>query len=904
MSVFRCTSRGVPPGRRALTLVAVVALLAAAHGCTRNFYRRSADKEVNDILVEKDVYPQWKIEQYHVYPDPRARFADTGCPDRPATPPDDEAAYKLAPHPQQPGCAGVGTTEGTAWLEIMKIWDEQNREARSRDAAAEDEAAKQAGHVQTLFDAPPIQEQKNGFLIKLDQAVELGLINSREYQSFREDLYESALPVTSERFSFAFQWAVIENAFRQWAGPFSSVGQQNNWTLNTNTGFTKFFSTGALLTLAFANKTVFDFTHAGNLSTSSSINLDFIQPLLRGGGKAVALENLTQAERNLLYDIRGYGHFREDFYGSIALGTTLPSNLAAVSGIGGGGGSPISVLASLGIASTDVSGSFRGYLPSLFRELDMAVDRKYVKDLEKALVLFEGFQEGGQVSPLQVAQVNSTLLQARNAVLKDIQDTTNAIDQLKLQLGVPANLPLVLDDAPARDITAQLDRYYQILDDSDSTFKQVEQQENLPPEKLRAFLQGVFANSRLTRGTDFAKKSPAAWQAWAKADDKTLDSRLKELGKQRRDLLDRKTELEMKNQTLSPEEARTLRQTEFDLDVGALEDVVRAYERLPKNVKAGDRLKRFRLIAYSAEVVLVWGRNERFDKIGQSWPTLPGAPLEDVDLLTADVDQGQMKAVQAALAGRWDLMNARAQVVDAWRQVAVTANALMGVFNVQYHLDSQTRPGGLNPFGFAADRTNQQLILNATLPLVRVNERNNYRIALINFQRARRNLMSAEDTIAAQVRFDVRQLHLFAENFKIQQKVLESLYSQVENALEVIVAPVDPDQLKATGTAGQANAAALTNQYLGALGSLNGAQTQMYRIWLSYLATRMQLYIDLERLPLDNRGVWIDERGASGDPSCAGTGTGAPHVERGNPDPQPAERPRLLPPPEGRPALE
>ena len=98
---------------------------------------------------------------------------------------------------------------------------------------------------------------------------------------------------------------------------------------------------------------------------------------------------------------------------------------------------------------------------------------------------------------------------------------------------------------------------------------------------------------------------------------------------------------------------------------------------------------------------------------------------------------------------------------------------------------------------------------------------------------------------------------MFAENYKIQQKILESLYSQVENALEVIVAPVDPDSLKATGTAGQANAAALTNQYLGALGQLNQQQTQVYRLWLSYLSTRMVLYLDLERLPLgaDGGGV-------------------------------------------------
>jgi hypothetical protein len=128
--------------------------------------------------------------------------------------------------------------------------------------------------------------------------------------------------------------------------------------------------------------------------------------------------------------------------------------------------------------------------------------------------------------------------------------------------------------------------------------------------------------------------------------------------------------------------------------------------------------------------------------------------------------------------------------------------------------------------------------------------------------------MNLEDNIAANVRFDVRQLHLFAANYKIQQKVLESLYSQVENALEVIVAPADPDALKSTGTAAQANAAALTNQYLGALSGLNGAQTKMYDIWLSFLATRMQLYLDLELLPLDQRGVWIDELGPS--PDAAG----------------------------------
>jgi hypothetical protein len=873
---------------RLLLLVGALGVLVVLGGCTRAFYRKQADKEVNDILQEKDKYQDWKIEQFHVYNDPRARFADPYNPDRYPMPPDDEPTWKLSPHPQQPGHAGVANTEGTAYLDIIKTWDAQNRAERAAETVdtppelkgTEKEAGyaiDRGGSIQAIYDGPLSQQQR--FLLKLEDTVELGLINSREYQSIREDLYLAALPVTQQRFSFAWQWAAIENAIRQWAGPSSLVGHQNNWTLGSSVGVSKLFSTGALLTAAFANTTVFNFLGSANgLSSTSTINLNLVQPLLQGGGKAVTLEPLTQAERTLFYSIRGYARYREEFYISIVLGSALPNTLAGAVGTSGVN-SPISVLASLGIASTDVAGQFRGYFPSLFRELDMAVDRKYVVDLEKALLLYEGFQEGGQVAPLQVDQVKSTLLGARNTVLKDMQDTSNALDQFKLQLGVPANMPLALDDSPARPITKQLDRYYEILAQSDAAFKGLEQREQLEPAKLRGSLLQLYTQDPLVRGMPFQKKLPVSWSVWAKATDQELKDRLQKLGLSRRQLLDTKTDLEMKGKTLSAAAASSLREAEFESDLGNLEQILRRYEAQPwqklakEDQRRQDRSKLFRLVSYSAEVVLVWARNDRVASVGEQWPTLPDTSYEGFDLLTTNVDLAQERAVEIALTNRWDLMNARAQVVDAWRQLAVTANALLGVLNVQYHLDSTTPPGGTRPLAFSSAATNQELIINAQLPLVRVTERNVYRAAIINYERARRTLMGIEDTIAAQVRFDVRQLHLFAENYKIQKKLVESLYSQVENALEVIVAPVDPDQLKASGTAGQANAAALTNQYLTALGSLNNSQTRMYDIWLSYLATRMQLYEDLERLPLDLRGVWTDEstNPADNQPPAGGT---------------------------------
>ena len=59
-------------GRMAFGIAVLGWLVFGSAGCTRVYYRRQADNEVADILKEKDQYPRWKIEQMHVYPDPRA----------------------------------------------------------------------------------------------------------------------------------------------------------------------------------------------------------------------------------------------------------------------------------------------------------------------------------------------------------------------------------------------------------------------------------------------------------------------------------------------------------------------------------------------------------------------------------------------------------------------------------------------------------------------------------------------------------------------------------------------------------------------------------------------------------------------------------------------------------------
>ena len=75
-----------------------------------------------------------------------------------------------------------------------------------------------------------------------------------------------------------------------------------------------------------------------------------------------------------------------------------------------------------------------------------------------------------------------------------------------------------------------------------------------------------------------------------------------------------------------------------------------------------------------------------------------------------------------------DLMNDRAQLYDAWRQIRVTANALKGVLNLALTNNVYTPTDPHQPAWLSSARPSSLAsTLNAELPLVRVNERNTFR---------------------------------------------------------------------------------------------------------------------------------------------------------------------------------
>jgi hypothetical protein len=928
-----------------------IGCLAPAAGCSRRFYRKRADTEVSEVLAQKNKYPTWAIENWHVYPDPLARFGDNTNPDRPPKPPDDPAAYDLSPNPQKPPKAGVERVEGNGYLELIAQWDQENRakqaereaqEKKEREPSAADEESEPPTITQTAQQVPPATVVPKGppppgaipaqqepltpgtapssiieevekrtsldiagrptYLMTLDQAAELATINSREFQDQRENLYLAALPVTIQRFAFGPQFFAAIEGIREYAGRTSTAGHQSNWQINSGVGVAKVLPTGALLLLNFANQTVVNFLKPKKIISTSTLSFDAVQPLLRGGGMYVALESLTQSERNLLYQLRTFARFRKELYvfiaanngGSISGSSFQPTGVLSggggVSGGGGGGGlvigtipqfstnlsSPVITPGTAGSLSlpTAITPAPSGYLNTMLQGIQVYIDKENIEVLSLILNRYRGLLEGDIVGPLQVQNVEQQLLSGRSTLLLDQQQYLDALDSFKLEIGVPTSLSIEMDDSVLRPLMTQFRRSRAIIEDEQAAVAAASKLIPLDAvPRIRAELLRLFQRSALARQTPFARTIRGRVATWEKLSDAELKERLEAIRKETQKLLDLRTDMQNQGKSLSPADQARLRELGAQADLGNYERVLRKYEAdylqdgKPKKL---DQIADRRRIAQFRDVLSLWqkimveARDDRWMAVRQGWPELPRSCVDGVDLIKDDLTLAEQTAGRHALENRLDLMNVRAQVVDSWRQIALFANALLGSLNVEYQLTSNSPPGRALPTDIGGSGNDHRLVLNATLPIVRIQERNNYRTALIGYQRQRRTYQEAEDLAVRAVRAEIHNLHVYAEQYKIQQRQLELAYLTIDSSLESLLAPTRPAvgaaAAAAAGAGGGADGpAALTQQLLSAQRSLPAAQNALLTVWINYLDQRLQLYRDLELMPLDARGVWIDE---------------------------------------------
>ncbi|MBX6315761.1 MAG: TolC family protein, partial [Isosphaeraceae bacterium] len=550
------------------------------------------------------------------------------------------------------------------------------------------------------------------YMINPAQALTLALINSRLYQWRLEQIYVTGLTVTLNRFTFEPQIfaGMSPTTFPFGPNGITAVPAVNpassflyrtratgspNSTLSIGTlaGFGKFFMFGGRLAAGYANQTIFNFIGSNPRQpiVQSFLPLTFVQPFLRGGGRAVTLEPLTLAERTLLYEVRNFARFRQQFIPYIL---TANQVIPDTSGVG------------------DPTIGYLGVLQSL---IEVENDRRIIAGLERVLRVFQEYEKGAAsgISQLQVDQIDQTLQSQLATLAADEAQYRIFLDQFKFQIGMPPDVPVVLDMTPLqgfRDVYNNIERW--------------SGREQRDPDELREIIAGL----------------------------------------------------------------------------PGLEDVV-----------------------IDGRSLFVYRDPERLEEY----------------LLAAE---------RVALENRLDLMNNRAMLFDLWRQIAITANALRGVFNVTLTNQFLTPPTTTNPFAFVDQAKQFSLVLNAELPLIRVNERNNYQIARINYRRQQRLLMSQEDNVKFQVRQEIRNLIQFAVSYEVQKQNLFLNLRLRDNTLNQIVAPpAAADVAGGTST----NQLAQTTNLVQTIPRIVQIQNQLVATWVGYQTQRLALYRDLGIMPID-----------------------------------------------------
>jgi outer membrane protein TolC len=148
-------------------------------------------------------------------------------------------------------------------------------------------------------------------ILSLPRAVAIATAYNREYQFQKEELYVRALDLRLVRHDYAKQY------FAGLSGGYSADRNDEVAGVETNFGFSQLLATGARIgtevVIAWAE------VLSGNMEGGllSVLNASVTQPLLRGRDRTVVFEDLTQAERDTLYQVRTFNRFRKTLVVSV-----------------------------------------------------------------------------------------------------------------------------------------------------------------------------------------------------------------------------------------------------------------------------------------------------------------------------------------------------------------------------------------------------------------------------------------------------------------------------------------------------------------------------------------------------------------------------------------------------------
>lgn len=843
--------------------VALVTWTLVATGCHRGYYRRQADAEAYALIRQKATDPRWAIPDATIEVKPESRMHDPFSADHPPLPPDDPTSAKLMQVvDDKPGYSHWHANGDTDYVE-------------SPDWRA----------------YLPIDENGN-VLIDSTRAVSLALTHSTLYQRQREELYLSALDVSLERFGFDIQGFWGFSSFYSHNGRLPSGDSSSTWDFSgTRTELSRLGATGSQLIIGMANSILWQFSGPDTQAANTLINFSFVQPLLRGGGRDVILESLTQAERTLLANVRQFERFRQGFFLSITTGRNA-------------GTGPLRNGNFLGDPPTG-SGNAGGLLGLLRAQQTIRIQEYNVSSLRNVLDQFIEFHRAERLDSLQLSQTESTLYSSQSRLLQLRNDYETQLDDFKRTLGLPPDLPVVIQDTFLKQFELIDDennqRQYQISDlkvkvgnvllEASSFIEanrvEITREPAVPDAADPALPADPAQDLELDEeygiawSDELGQKIEATLPLLSQIDPVINDISVRDIGRIRADIEYLAQVRPRRADALRRlrEKIQTGDQTQYDIETGILEDtslelpeqlsteLEELVTKLAQNHEAIEQLRK------EVEDTIQNGPSldpkelyRRLDEgllseIPKQLTDLASVSLEmslvqarartdSIDLAPVDLDS--VDAIQIARCCRHDWMNARASLVDSWRAVEVVADDLESDLDLVFEGDIGNF--GDNPFKIRYETGELRGGFRFDSPITRMAERNNYRQQLIQYQRDRRQYYEFEDAVKQSLRQTIRDIELNKILFELSRRSIKVSVQQVEQSRLRLEEPPQGIAAGARSTLGSTTARDLTD----ALNRLQNDQNAFLGVWVNYEALRRDLNFDLGTMQLSADGYWID----------------------------------------------
>ncbi len=249
--------------------------------------------------------------------------------------------------------------------------------------------------------------------LSLIQALQVGARNSPEYQTRKEEIFRTALALDLERDAFGFTLAgKTEGSYT-----LDKSGGGGLVSAAAGAGTVEGIETKGLLSLSktlyngtrFAATLAMDLVKLLTQSRSSSFGIagdaSISIPLLRGSGRHIVTEPLTQAERNVVYAIYEFERFKK------TIAVDITSNY-------------LDVLKQLDLVDNTAE-NYRLLISSARRTRALA--------------------DAGQATSIEVGRAAQNELRTRARWITAMAATESRLDRFKQLLGIPTDADIALD---------------------------------------------------------------------------------------------------------------------------------------------------------------------------------------------------------------------------------------------------------------------------------------------------------------------------------------------------------------------------------------------------------------------------------------------------------------------------